>query len=290
MASTGRNHGRARRRAEEPRRFDLTERELEQVADARQGSLGPLGFARLLARSPSLVPETARTASAAITQSLAGSGVLGWLIEGELARRAVPDAATGVGWYPELELLEALEPWLHAEDVALELGCGAGRVSRHLAERVAHLICTDVSPTMVAEARRNLAGIENIEVSATDGFSLREYRDASFEVVLAAGVFGYIEIGPALAMFDEVRRVLGVGGVFAFNLALIDSPDQAGEAVRLAAIERDKRRFSGRVERPYCRAQIEALLNVAGLTMLEPASDAEPAPGLARTSVIARRL
>jgi len=87
---------------------------------------------------------------------------------------------------------------------------GAGRVSRQLAERVAHLTCTDVSPTMVAEARRNLAGIENIGVAATDGFSLREYEDASFDIVLAAGMFGYIEIGPAPAIFDEVRRVLRV--------------------------------------------------------------------------------
>jgi len=76
--------------------------------------------------------------------------------------------------------------------------------------------------------------------------------------------------------------------VFAFNLALIDSADQAREAVRLAAIERGKRRFSGRVERPYCRAQIEALLSVSQLTLVQPSRDAEP--GLVRTSIVARRL
>jgi SAM-dependent methyltransferase len=276
-------------RHRQARRFDLSEAELDHVSKAREGSLGALGFARLLARSPSLVPETARTARSAITQSLSGSSVLGWLIEGELARRAVPDAATGVGWYPETELPEAVEPYIDPEAVALELGCGAGRVSRLLAERVASLRCTDVSPTMVAEARRNLAGIGNITVSATDGYSLREFEDESFGLVAAAGMFGYIEIGPALAMFDEVRRVLCAGGVFAFNLALIDGGDWAREALRVAAVERDKRRFSGRVERPYCLAQIEALLELAGLTMISPEPGAEPVSGLVRTSVVARR-
>jgi SAM-dependent methyltransferase len=271
------------------RRFDLSDNELELVAKAREGSLGALGFARLLVHSPSLVPETARAAATSAVQSLSGSSVIGWLVEGELARKAVPDAATGVGWYPENELLDAVHPYVEHVTDALELGCGAGRVSRLLAERVEHLQATDISQTMVAEARRNLAEIDNVTVAATDGFSLHEYGDRSFDLVFAAGMFGYIEPGPALALFDEVGRVLRPGGVFAFNLALIDNPDQAREALRLAGVEGRKRRFSGRVERPYCRAQVEMLLGLAGLTMLAPDTEAARREGLVRTSVVARR-
>jgi malonyl-CoA O-methyltransferase len=50
---------------------------------------------------------------------------------------------------------------------ALELGCGTGLFSRHLVKRYphGHFVLTDVAPAMIAECRRNLAGLGPAHIS-----------------------------------------------------------------------------------------------------------------------------
>jgi malonyl-CoA O-methyltransferase len=49
----------------------------------------------------------------------------------------------------------------------LELGCGTGLFSRHLVKRYphGHFVLTDVAPAMIAECRRNLAGLGPAHIS-----------------------------------------------------------------------------------------------------------------------------
>lgn len=62
--------------------------------------------------------------------------------------------------------LARLLPDFHRPKV-LELGCGTGLLSRHLVTRYpqASFVLTDVSPAMIAECRRNLAGLGPRDVS-----------------------------------------------------------------------------------------------------------------------------
>src|SRR6476646_10111122 len=50
---------------------------------------------------------------------------------------------------------------LRPEDVALEIGCGVGRVGRVLAPFVREWIGCDVSTNMLAQAKRRLTGLTN---------------------------------------------------------------------------------------------------------------------------------
>jgi malonyl-CoA O-methyltransferase len=69
-------------------------------------------------------------------------------------QRAVADKLAG--YLPELE-----------RPHVLELGCGTGLFSRHLVKRYphGHFVLTDVAPAMIAECRRNLAGLGPAHIS-----------------------------------------------------------------------------------------------------------------------------
>ena len=51
---------------------------------------------------------------------------------------------------------------------ALEIGCGAGRMTRHLAEIFGEVHAVDVSGEMIAKARERLAGLDNVRLHHTD--------------------------------------------------------------------------------------------------------------------------
>lgn len=80
-------------------------------------------------------------------------------------------------------LLEALE--VRATDVALDLGCGAGFIGAHIAERArkGQATLVDASLASVAAARRLLdeRGLANAQALASDG--IQEVREQRFDLV-----------------------------------------------------------------------------------------------------------
>jgi SAM-dependent methyltransferase len=114
------------------------------------------------------------------------------------------------------EIVTQLDAWgvLARDARVLELGCGIGRFLPALAARTAGVVGIDVSPGMVAAARRRAPGVE---VRLTHGRDLADLADASFGAVLAIDSFPYIvQAGAALVatLFAEARRVLAPGGYF----------------------------------------------------------------------------
>jgi SAM-dependent methyltransferase len=99
----------------------------------------------------------------------------------------------------------------------LEVGCGIGRIVEALAPRVREVAGIDLSPEMVAAARRRTAGLINARIAACSGRDLSGFDAASMDRVLAIDSFPYIvEAGLALAdaLFAAVRRVLLPDGRF----------------------------------------------------------------------------
>lgn len=97
----------------------------------------------------------------------------------------------------------------------LELGCGPGhfwRETRDLRPPAWRVVCTDLSPGMVAEARRELNSEAGLRFAAADAQAL-PFPDGCFDLVLANFMLYHVPDRPrALA---EVRRVLRPGGQFA---------------------------------------------------------------------------
>src|SRR5205823_13301611 len=60
---------------------------------------------------------------------------------------------------------------IHSTDVVLEIGCGIGRVGKHLAARCRRWIGADVSPHMLkfaAERLRDFSNVEFVELSRSE--------------------------------------------------------------------------------------------------------------------------
>jgi len=138
-----------------------------------------------------------------------------------------------------IELLDQLAV-LGPERRVLDIGCGIGRFERVLADRVAAITGTDISPGMLEAARQRCSGLANVEFIETSGRDLAPLDDASFDAVLAIDAMPYLyRAGPPLVAthFEEAARVLRAGGDFVIlNLSYRgDLELDRQDACRLAA-------------------------------------------------------
>jgi len=127
-----------------------------------------------------------------------------------LGRDDILAEATG-----EIVMLLAARGLLDGRRRILDLGCGAGRVTAALAGRAAQVIGVDISPGMLAAARRRLLDRANVMLIQGSGRDLAWLEDDAMDLALAVDVFPYLaDSGPTLigAMMGEVRRVLRPGG------------------------------------------------------------------------------
>lgn len=151
------------------------------------------------------------------------------------------------------ETIDLLDRWgvLAADRAALDLGCGIGRFSAALAPRLLQVHGVDISPKMIAAARRRCAHLPNVHFHRGSGHDLGRFADSSFHFVLAADSFPYIfQGGPDLVAihFLEIARVLKPGGDF----VLLN--------------------FSYRASRQADRRDVERLCRTFGLQLAIPGS------------------
>jgi SAM-dependent methyltransferase len=108
----------------------------------------------------------------------------------------------------------------------LEIGCGAGRMTRCLAELFGEVHAVDISAEMVAQAREALKDCPNVTVQQNSGSDLALFRDAEFDFVFSAIVFQHI---PRKAIVEsyirEAHRVLRPGSVLKCQVEGHPSPE-----------------------------------------------------------------
>jgi SAM-dependent methyltransferase len=118
------------------------------------------------------------------------------------------------------EIVDLFERWglLAPDRLALEIGCGIGRLEVALASRLGEVWGIDISEGMIAAARRRAAGLGNVHFAVGSGRDLAPFPDDRFDLVFAVDSFPYLQqAGPELvaAHFAETARVLKPGGDFA---------------------------------------------------------------------------
>lgn len=98
---------------------------------------------------------------------------------------------------------------------ALEIGCGPGRLMKPMSRNFGEIHGVDVSDEMIGLARERLRGIPHAHVHATNGASLAQFADESFDFVYSYAVFQHIPSRDVvLEYMRETRRVLKPGGIF----------------------------------------------------------------------------
>jgi SAM-dependent methyltransferase len=106
------------------------------------------------------------------------------------------------------------------DDRVLEIGCGAGRITRALSARAAWVVGLDVSAEMLRCARAALSDLTNVELVLGDGRGLGALADAAFDVVYSFLVFQHVP-DPAVvcAYVRDIGRVLRPGGWTLFQVS-----------------------------------------------------------------------
>ncbi len=116
---------------------------------------------------------------------------------------------------------EEVVRWMEAERLVapgrrlLEVGCGIGRFEARLAPHAALAVGVDVSPGMLAAARRRAGHLPAAGFVQTAGRDLAMFADGAFDLVFAVDAFPYVVAGgPALAdaTLAEMRRAVRPGG------------------------------------------------------------------------------
>ena len=101
----------------------------------------------------------------------------------------------------------------------LEIGCGAGRMTRALARVFGEVHGVDVSGKMIAQARQLLSGCENVHLYQNNGTDLSVLSDIRFDFAFSFIVFQHV---PDKAIIEnyvhEVYRRLRPGGLFKFQV------------------------------------------------------------------------
>ena len=246
------------------RRWKLTDAEVERVKQARSRPLGFSDVLRPALRSPLLLRAIVSAMVEGAKQALPTNQGIVWLIDAERTRRAVPDAASGACWVDDRPFLRVLVPLLQPDSQLLDFGCGAGRLTRQIAAQVAEVTCVDISPLLLAEARHALSDFPNVKFVQTRGTSLVGIDDEYVDLVFAQGVFSYLDPNPALAILDEIHRVLADGGRVLFNAYTIDRPEWAQRALTQVRESAKRGRFGGTHYRAYTESQLGALCAAAG--------------------------
>lgn len=105
----------------------------------------------------------------------------------------------------------------------VEIGCGAGRLTKPMASDFADVIGVDVSEEMLEVARANISA-PNVDLRLGDGITL-SVADASVDAAFSAHVFQHFDsLALAHANFSEIARVLKPGGSMMVHLPVVILP------------------------------------------------------------------
>lgn len=101
----------------------------------------------------------------------------------------------------------------------LEIGCGAGRVTKALAKLFGEVHAVDVSGEMIRQAAEALRGQRNAFVYQNNGKDLTVVPDREFDFAFSSIVFQHIPSREIIENYvREVHRLLRAGALFKFQV------------------------------------------------------------------------
>ncbi|WP_392542248.1 class I SAM-dependent methyltransferase [Oryzobacter telluris] len=110
----------------------------------------------------------------------------------------------------------------------LDAGCGTGRMARYVADRGFAVSGVDLSPGMLAMARRDHPDLDVREGSLTD----LPFEDAAFDGVLLWYSLIHLTADELPGALDEAFRVVRPGGAVLTGFQVGDGPSDVGARLR----------------------------------------------------------
>lgn len=147
-------------------------------------------------------------------------------------------------------------------DTVLEIGCGAGRVGRHVLPHCATWIGADVSANLLQLGEEALADSPHARFFRLNGFDLAGLEAASVDVVYCTGVFMQLDEWERFRYVADARRVLRPGGrIYIDNFNLMTDE---GWALFSALLAVNPSQRPANVNRPSTPQELETYLVRAG--------------------------
>jgi ubiquinone/menaquinone biosynthesis C-methylase UbiE len=109
--------------------------------------------------------------------------------------------------------------------MALDFGCGVGRITRALGTYFETVVGLDVAPSMIERARTLNADCPNCTFVLNRAPNLRQFADGTFDVIFSRIVLQHIRPAIVRRYIPEFVRVLAPGGVLMFQLPEVMSTD-----------------------------------------------------------------
>lgn len=101
----------------------------------------------------------------------------------------------------------------------LEIGCGAGRVTRPLAELFGEVHAVDISSDMVRLARQNVSRLSNAFIYLNNGFDLSVVPQSEFDFAFSNLVFQHVPNRQIVQNYvKDVHRLLRSESLFKFQV------------------------------------------------------------------------
>lgn len=124
----------------------------------------------------------------------------------------------------------------------LEIGCGAGRVTRALARVFGQVYGVDISGEMIRQAKAALAGVPNAHVFQNNGKDLDVLGDTRFDFAFSSIVFQHIPSREVIESYARaVQKRLRTGRLFKFQVqgaqGLYHPPDDTWLGVAFSEID-----------------------------------------------------
>ena len=176
--------------------------------------------------------------------------------------------------------------------VALDFGCGVGRLTRALAGFFEKSYGVDISEAMVTKARELNGDLNNCNFVVSDSADLRTFPDETFDFIYSARVLQHLPSQKAIEQYiSEFARVLKSGGLLVFQV-----PGSMSLRWRL----QPRRRVYSLLRRlgvgkeflyhklgvfpmkmtPFPRRAVESLLSRLGIRLLKVEPDLDTSPGM----------
>jgi len=146
----------------------------------------------------------------------------------------------GNEWKNEELFLSLLEKYSTTNGMALEIGCGGGRITSKAAKLFRHVQAADVSSEMLRQCQRSLP-YKNVSYHKIDGFTLNGFPDSSVGFVFSHDVFVHFSSLQVYPYLEEIRRVLKQGGIGLVSFYGFQNSFELFK--KMALRHRDERRF-----------------------------------------------
>ncbi len=116
---------------------------------------------------------------------------------------------------------EKVGHYVNKGDTVLELGCGIGRIIKHLSVHCRYIYGVDISEKMLAHGANWLRGIQNVELIRCNGKDLGNLPDGWVDFVYSLLVLQHMDKNDAYVYLKEIFRILKDGGRTLLNFPYI---------------------------------------------------------------------